>query len=104
MLISVHIPKCAGTTFHHLLRATHGRGLWLNYGTAFTRAEAREGLVPTGTDCIQGHFLADTFRDLLPTARLITWVRDPVERVVSNYHHCRRSPDLRDSCCRALHE
>lgn len=35
---------------------------------------------------------------------LITWLRDPVERVVSNYHHFLRSPDMRDDCCRALHE
>jgi hypothetical protein len=31
-------------------------------------------------------------------------VRHPVERVVSNYQHFLRSPDMRDSCCRALHE
>lgn len=104
MIISVHIPKCAGTTFHHVLRAVYGQQLWLNYGSAFSRAQARPDLVPASTKCIHGHFLADTFLEVLPDATLITWVRDPVERVVSNYYQLLRSPDMRDDCCRLLHE
>lgn len=104
MLVSVHIPKCAGTSFRHILQALYGDHLWLNYGTAFVRAQARAGLVPAGAQCIHGHFFADTFDDLFPERQLITWLRHPVERVVSNYHHFLRSPDLRDDCCRALLE
>jgi len=104
MLISVHIPKCAGTSFRHILQALYGDRLWLNYGQVFVREQAHPGLVPTGTDCIHGHFFADAFDGLFPERQLITWVRHPVERVVSNYHHFLRSPDLRDDCCRALLE
>ena len=39
-----------------------------------------------------------------PDRELITWVRHPVERVVSNYYHFLRTPDMRDDCCRALYE
>lgn len=104
MLISVHIPKCAGTSFRHILREVYGDALWLNYAGCFAREQATADKIPAGTTCIHGHFLADTFDDIVPERRLITWVRDPVERVVSNYHHFLRSPDLRDTCCRRLIE
>src|SRR5882757_7421029 len=104
MLISVHIPKCAGTSFRHILHTLYGDNLWSNYGHIFTRAQAQPGQVPAGTACIHGHFLADAFDDLFPRRRLMTWVRHPVERVVSNYYHFLRSPDMRDDCCRHLFE
>jgi hypothetical protein len=104
MVISIHIPKCAGTSFHLALRAVYGDRLQLNYGGAFHRGQAEAWAVPANVECIHGHFLADTFVGRFPSARLVTWVRDPIERVVSNYHHCLRAPDLRDDCCRRLHE
>lgn len=104
MLISVHIPKCAGTSFRHVLEQLYGARLWMNYGVAFSRQQANFQVIPAGTNCIHGHFLADTFDDVLPNRRYITWVRHPVERVVSNYYHFLRGPDMRDDCCRELFE
>ena len=104
MLISVHIPKCAGTSFRHILQGLYEDRLWLNYGAAFVQSQARADLIPSGTECIHGHFFADTFDEIYPERQLITWLRHPVERVVSNYHHFLRSPDLRDDCCRVLLE
>ena len=103
MLISVHIPKCAGTSFRHVLQGLYGERIRLNYGEIFSRAQARPALVPAGTACIHGHFFADAFDDFYPKATFITWLRHPVERVVSNYEHFLRSPDWRDDCCRALY-
>jgi hypothetical protein len=104
MIVSVHVPKCAGTSFRHLVDRIYGATAWYNYGTIFSRDQCRLELVPPGTAFIHGHFIADSFDDIFPERTLITWVRDPVERVVSNYHHFLRSPDMRDDCCRALHE
>jgi hypothetical protein len=104
MLISVHVPKCAGTSFRHVLHGIYGEEIWYNYGTIFSKEHARAELVPAGTQMIHGHFLADSFDALFPERRLLTWVRHPVERLVSNYYHCMRSPDMRDDCCRALHQ
>ncbi|HWA10678.1 MAG TPA: hypothetical protein VG838_14635 [Opitutaceae bacterium] len=104
MILSVHIPKCGGTSFRHVLREIYGAGLWLNYGAIFSQPQARHHAVPPATRCIHGHFLADAFDDLVPQPELVTWLRHPVERVVSNYFHFRRSPDLRDDCCRQLLE
>jgi hypothetical protein len=104
MIVSIHVPKCAGTSFKRVLQDICGARIWYNYGTIFSRDQARAELVPPGTKFIHGHFLADAFDDLFPDRRLVTWIRHPVERLVSNYHHFLRSPDMRDDCCRALHE
>ncbi len=104
MIISIHIPKCAGTSFRQILDSAYGDRIWHNYGVIFSREQARPGLVPPGARAIHGHFIADSFDDLFPGRRLITWVRHPVERLVSNYHHFLRSPDMRDDCCRIVHE
>ena len=105
MIISVHVPKCAGTSFGRILETQHGDRLWKNYGAIFTREEARKDLIPDGTQCIHGHFFADAFSDLFPAGQLITWVRHPVERVVSNYQVTRIMQDgstLLFSCGRYL--
>src|ERR1700678_709074 len=104
MVISVHVPKSAGTSFRRVLDEVCGARIWDNYGTIFSRDQARAELVPPGARIIHGHFIADAFDDLFPRRRLVTWVRHPVERLVSNYHHFLRSPDMRDGCCRLLHE
>jgi hypothetical protein len=104
MLISVHIPKCGGTSFRAVLAGIFGQGLWLNYGNMFCQPEVRPDRIPRDTRCVHGHFLADTFDELVPRPRLVTWLRHPVERVVSNYYHFLRTPDPRDACCRDLYE
>lgn len=104
MIVSVHVPKSAGTSFKRVLTEVCHARIWFNYGSIFAREQARAGVVPDGTEIIFGHFLADAFDDLYPDRTLITWVRHPVERVVSHYHHFRRAPDMRDGCCRDLHD
>lgn len=104
MVVSIHVPKCAGTSFRNILSDQFSSRLWLNYGSIFTAADFRPELIPESTACIHGHFLGDAFDSVVPRSRYMTWVRHPVDRVVSNYYHCLRSPDLRDDCCRRLHE
>lgn len=103
MVVSVHIPKCGGISFQHVLRGIYGkRRLWLNYGAFFDRSQARYELIPQGTLCVHGHFLSDAFDELVPRPELVTWVRHPVERVVSNYYHFLRHPDPENPCWREL--
>lgn len=104
MVVSVHIPKCAGTSFRFVLRHLYADRVWDNYGRVFSREQSRAGIVPAGIRCIHGHFLADAFDGLYPRRELITWVRHPVERVAATYYHQLRTPDWRDDCCRLLHE
>lgn len=103
MVVSVHIPKCGGISFQHVLRGIYGkRRLWLNYGVFSDRSQARYDLIPRGTLCVHGHFLSDAFDDLVPEPDLVTWFRHPVERVVSNYYHFLRHPDPANPCWREL--
>jgi hypothetical protein len=105
MIISVHIPKCGGISFQHILRGIYGnRRVWLNYGTIFDRADAGRlrHLVPEGLRCVHGHFLSDAFDWIAPDGDRVTWLRHPVDRVISNYYHFLRHPDPANPCSREL--
>ncbi|HVW20285.1 MAG TPA: hypothetical protein VHC86_03650 [Opitutaceae bacterium] len=104
MLVSVHVPKCGGISFQHVLRGIFGKKLWLNYGAFTGREGARYELIPRGTLCVHGHFKADTFDDLVPQPELVTWFRHPVDRVVSAYYHFLRHDEPGNASWRALTE
>jgi hypothetical protein len=106
MLISVHIPKTAGTSFRHSLQDHFGEGLLLKYGEKpfNTPVNERNFKAVTAaldhlqndfdtTSCIHGHFLPFRFLLLSNTRPLnfVTWMRNPVDRLVSDYHHTMNS-------------
>ncbi len=98
MIISIHIPKCAGTSFRHALEEAYGAGLWLNYGDDYSI-----DAVPPCTECIHGHMLGDAYKNVFPGHQTITMVRNPVQRVVSNYYHFLHNPDPRHPASVRLH-
>ncbi len=104
MILSVHIPKTAGVSVRNILKEHFGPGFFLHYWT-ITDAWGREvPRVPADAACVHGHYQADLLAREFPQAPLITWVRDPVERVVSSYFHRLRAPDPQHPVCRVLHE
>ncbi|HZT83314.1 MAG TPA: hypothetical protein VFA26_23995 [Gemmataceae bacterium] len=104
MLLSIHIPKCGGTSFRRVLGRLFGPRLALDYASPF--ADSPPAAVPADTSCIHGHFRAGKYAALFPGARLVTWVRHPVSRVASHYAYFRRHPELgaANPVCRAVHE
>jgi hypothetical protein len=105
VLISVHIPKTAGSSFSLTLKDVYGAGLLRDYDDrpihsppSERRAKAlRDSLLIQEQDfsrieCIHGHFLPRKYRPLIQkkSTVLVTWMRDPVERLASNYHHWKR--------------
>ena len=106
MLISVHLPKTAGTSFERALRSHFGERLRLDYaskplhqGPAARRLQAMGRALEHGlrgadahTACIHGHFLPLAYRWLRSPDRrtFVTWLRDPVERLASHYQHWQR--------------
>ena len=92
-LVSLHIPKTAGTSFFHTLKKQYGqhiirvdinRELWIN------KIQANKAYISNNPKVIHGHFTIDMLKkefDLPSNTPLITWLRDPVERVISNYFY-----------------
>jgi hypothetical protein len=107
LIISIHIPKTGGTTFVDMLRNCAEEVLYLDYeyegpspSALFRRGEPLampfESIVSDleslpGRSVIHGHFPAEKYISKFPNAVYVTWLRDPVERVVSNYLYWQRS-------------
>lgn len=96
-LVSVHIPKSAGTSFRHILKKVYGEEEVIRLDIPLLNPRVRineelytEGTLPRGVRVIHGHFSpAEVMRKFPETTDLpfITWLRDPVERVISNYFY-----------------
>lgn len=110
MLISVHMPKTAGTSFTESLRGYFGDALQLVYTDRPLHHTARQRNARALTlglrnalrrpgdgriACIHGHFLPLAYRWSRPAPgpTFVTWLRDPVERLASHYEHWKRVPD-----------
>jgi len=109
MLISLHMPKTAGNSFLKSLSETFAGKLLQDYtdmpliqqyyAGILTREEVCEKQILHAQwsqyQCIHGHFLGNKYyaqREQYPMT-FITWLRDPVERLISNYHFFKRSYD-----------
>lgn len=114
MLISLHLPKTAGTSFLSLLEAHFGAALLRDYADRpINRGEFKRRLralamelrhaLPSrrlqGVRCIHGHFLPVKYSRLPVTGsrRYVVWLRDPVERLASHYHYWHRSYNPMDA-------
>lgn len=92
-LISIHIPKTAGTTFHRILSEVYGDQVSPSLKRRDVESIGQKaGTFAAGMDpfwtVLHGHF---TYLEIAPLVipgrvKLITWLREPVDRLVSNYH------------------
>lgn len=103
-LVSIHIPKTAGTSFIHSLKKQYGYQKVVRIDindnrTRINKIPVDNACVYKNTEVIHGHFsidLLNNYLNLPPETPIITWLRDPVERVISNYYylHKRLSEEL----------
>jgi hypothetical protein len=112
MIISLHLPKTAGTSFAYALEQHFKTRFFKDY-TDFpintpryerNRAALQASLSYTENDfididCIHGHFLPIKYLLLANKHEIIfvTWMRNPVERVLSHYFYWKRSYDPKTS-------
>ncbi len=89
VLFFVHIPKCAGSSFRHLLRLWFGREALF----ADTDPAAAVRAAPVTPRAVAGHFLHGAHEGLRLRPRYVSLVRDPADRLVSLYQHARAVED-----------
>lgn len=120
LIISIHVPKAAGTTFSRYLlnvfpdgvlrdyepitpqvaevfdscfkwlnsQPTGDRRIWLiSYGIL----KCKKLLAEKGIRVIQGHFDINKYLGIFPDATYVTWLREPLERALSQYNFFKRT-------------
>jgi len=101
LIVSLHIPKTGGTSFGAVLEQAYPGGVAYFYRPTnrmthpMLKDRDRLGdpellaeLEASGIQVMHGHAPAEWFREAIPDAsRYWTWLRDPVERVISAYYY-----------------
>jgi len=91
-ILSLHIPKTAGSSFYQLLKANYPGQISESLRREHLMEMKKKGLglrqyLPPGTEVIHGHVTAaealDVIREEDPL--IIAFFRDPADRVISNY-------------------
>lgn len=88
-LYSIHIPKTAGSSFKKVLGLVYGDHLGvLNRGQIRKKETTVEDFMENQYKVIHGHLYISDLKDYLrPNSKVITWLRHPVDRVLSNYFY-----------------
>ena len=95
-LISLHIPKTAGTSFRLILESVYGSNEVMRVDLPIDDPKLKVNKEDYNSDrlpkakVIHGHFnyeLLSSEVRLPDQVPIVTWVRDPVERVISNYFY-----------------
>lgn len=110
MIVSLHLPKTAGSSFKKSLHSHFGDALFSDYDdrplnmsaldrqkSALEASLQNRNLDLSGIDCIHGHFLPMKYL-YMATARevkFVTWLRNPVDRLLSHYNYWQQDCDLK---------
>jgi len=97
-LISIHIPKTAGTSFRNTLKGVYGQEAVIRLDIELEAPVVRineqpyhSRQLPAWARVAHGHFSYPLLQQHFDLPQrdipLITWLRDPVERVISNYYY-----------------
>jgi len=85
--IFIHIQKTAGTSLKNMLREIYGEKLYSEYADTL---HGKPPCVLSEYECFAGHFNYDSLRYIPHSKkRLITFIRNPKERLISLYHFLR---------------
>jgi hypothetical protein len=121
MIVSIHVPKTAGTSFGRSLKAAFGERALLDYGdwvgfnrreaiphnaARFAETRARRDELLERFDVIHGHLVPDKYFDLFPHTDFIAFLRDPYQQALSSYTYLLNNPQLQDQHpqVKAFHE
>lgn len=99
-IVSVHVPKCSGSSFRKWLIEAFGEKLHLDYADrpnnpdspmnadpeAFLRSSGQHVTLPNDCAAVHGHFWARKYENV-QDALFITFLREPVERLISHFFY-----------------
>lgn len=88
-IISLHFPKTAGTSFSKSLEDNYGHKLLKDYHNL----DVGEYDLDRYT-IVHGHLHISKYYKLYPNAKVITWLRNPLDRIVSYYNFWKKHPKL----------
>jgi hypothetical protein len=87
-IISVHIPKTAGTAFRNILLEIYNPDeVFKFYNSSEKKIELFNQDTQTQIKAIHGHFKTSIFRQIFPGAKWIVWLRHPIFRLISQYFY-----------------
>ncbi len=83
-LISIHIPKTAGTSFYNILTQVYGEKLSIYYRRRDLKIL---DISQEQHEVVHGHFHFQEVRELHQKykPKIICWLREPVDRLISKY-------------------
>jgi Sulfotransferase family len=92
-IVSVHIPKTAGTTLSSVFDRCYSRRVIYDYD-GYSQPATPSQLILESREFIEqyfrvlhGHFFTSKYKDVFPDAKFISTLRHPVARVISQYNH-----------------
>lgn len=112
MLISLHLPKTAGISFGRSLKDYFGDSLLTDYGDlpintpvikrklkALQNCAINSAKSFHNIQCIHGHFLPLKYLSIgvRKDVYFVTWLREPVERLISHYYFWQKTYDVKTS-------
>ncbi|MEL7035962.1 MAG: sulfotransferase family 2 domain-containing protein [Cyanobacteria bacterium J06592_8] len=92
-IVSIHVPKTAGTTFRKILEQVYKpECILLDYpGEKRKRIQKEFQRRKDKIKVIHGHFGANKYRHYISAKRII-WIRDPIHRLLSHYFFWKNMP------------
>jgi len=87
MIISLHYPKTAGTSFRQTLTSVYSESLHIYH--SHRSLKDKDFYIKHNKSIVHGHLKIDDYRSMFPDAKIITWLRDPASRVLSYYNYCK---------------
>ena len=87
-LISVHLPKTAGSTFGKVIlpQVYPPSQILYDYDDLPINTLISQGQLTTETRVIHGHFPAKKYREYYPNAKIVIWLRNPILLLISAYY------------------
>src|SRR4051812_30440612 len=91
-VIFLHVPKASGTTLIKLLHRWYPREEIYEVGTRPRAEHLAELRARPGVRLVLGHAAFGLHEAMSEPARYITVLREPVARVISQFHYTSRTP------------